>query len=183
MRDPEDVSRLARRATAVYGRIDILVNNAGISIPYHPLHEVPFEEWQRVLAINLTGPFLLCQAILPGMLARNRGKIINFASELALIGRDGAAPYVATKAGIIGLTKSLAREVGPKGIQVNAIAPGPTDTGMLGQRDRAPESVQALPLRRLGRPDDIAATALFLASPDGDWYTGQVLSPNGGAVI
>jgi 3-oxoacyl-[acyl-carrier protein] reductase len=179
----DHVTDMVERVLSSRGRIDILVNNAGILPPFSPVADVPLAEWHRVLAVNLTGPFLCCKAVLPHMLSTGGGKIINISSELAFVGRAELAHYCASKAGLIAFTKSLAREVGPKGIQVNAIAPGPTDTPMTGPRARTPEAISQLPLRRLGQPEDIARTALFLASTGGDWYAGQVLSPNGGAVM
>jgi 3-oxoacyl-[acyl-carrier protein] reductase len=179
----DDVTKMVERVISSHGRVDVLVNNAGILPPFAPVADLPLDEWHRVLAVNLTGPFLCCKAVLPHMLSAGRGKIITISSELAFVGRAELAHYCASKAGLIAFTKSLAREVGPKGIQVNAIAPGPTDTPMTGPRARTPEALAKLPLRRLGQPEDIARTALFLASTGGDWYAGQVLSPNGGAVM
>jgi 3-oxoacyl-[acyl-carrier protein] reductase len=117
------------------------------------------------------------------MLAANSGCIVNLSSELALVGEAEQVHYVATKCAIIGLTKALAREVAPHGVRINAVAPGPTDTRILADAERTPEYAVHIPLRRLGRPEDIAATIAFLCSSDAEWYTGQVVSPNGGTVI
>jgi len=165
------------------GGIDVLVTNAGI-IHRQPLIDVTEADWDRVVAVNLKGTFNAIHATLPHLVRQRRGKIVTIASELALIGRAGAAAYAASKAGVIGLTKSLAREVGPLGINVNAVAPGPTDTDMLRSNPEFRDENKAnVPLRRWGHPRDIALTVLFLASDESDYYAGQVLSPNGGVVM
>ena len=166
-----------------FGRIDILVTNAGIT-NRRPLLEVTEADWDRVIAVNLKGTFNAIHTVLPHMVQRRSGKIVTIASELAIIGRAGAAAYVASKAGVIGLTRSLAREVAPLGINVNAVAPGPIDTDMLRSNPDVNDDYTArIPLRRLGHPRDVARTVLFLASEDSAYYTGQVLSPNGGVVM
>jgi 3-oxoacyl-[acyl-carrier protein] reductase len=186
---PADVTDAAALREAVrtlveaWGRIDVVVTNAGI-IDRRPFVEVTEADWDRVIAVNLKGTFNTIQAALPHLLRQRAGKIVTVASELALIGRAGAAAYAASKAGVIGLTKSLARELAPLGIHVNAVAPGPVDTDMLrtnpGFRD---ENRANVPLRRWGHPRDVALTVLFLASDDSDYYAGQVLGPNGGVVM
>jgi len=177
-----EVARMVEHAVGEFGRLDILVNNAGIS-PEHPIESTTEEIWDRVLAVNLKGQFLVCQAVVPQMRARGYGRIINVASEQGLIGAVGMSAYCASKAGVFGLTKALARELAPEGILVNCIAPGPVDTAMLNPVDRTPELVAKIPLRRIGRPDEIAFAVLFLASPKTNWTTGQILSPNGGVVM
>ncbi len=165
------------------GRIDVLVTNAGI-VHRRPLVDVTEAEWDRVVAVNLKGTFNAIHAALPYLMRQRSGKIVTIASELALVGRAGLAAYAASKAGVIGLTKSLARELAPLGINVNAVAPGPTDTDMLRSNPEFRDENKAnIPLRRWGHPRDIALTVLFLASDDGDYYAGQVLSPNGGVVM
>jgi 3-oxoacyl-[acyl-carrier protein] reductase len=176
------VAAMVERALGEFGRIDILVNNAGIS-PECPLQETTEEVWDRVLAVNLKGQFLLCQAVVPFMRSAGYGRIINIASEQGLIGAVDMSAYCASKAGIFGLTKALARELAPAGILVNCIAPGPVDTAMLAERDRTPELASRIPLGRIGRPEEIAFAVLFLASPQSSWTTGQILSPNGGVVM
>ncbi len=172
-----------RRLVEALGRVDIVVTNAGI-IDRRPFVETSEADWNRVIAVNLTGTFNAIQAVLPYLLAQGSGKIVTVASELALIGRAGAAAYAASKAGVVGLTKSLARELSPLGIHVNAVAPGPVDTAMLRSNPEfRDENRQNVPLRRWGQPRDIAATVLFLASAESDYYAGQVLSPNGGVVM
>ena len=177
-----EVAGMVDRAVSEFGRIDIVVNNAGIS-PEYPLQETTDEVWDRVHAVNLKGQFLVCQAVVPLMRSAGYGRIINIASEQGLIGAADMSAYCASKAGIFGLTKGLARELAPAGILVNCVAPGPVDTAMLADRDRTPELASRIPLGRIGRPDEIAFAVLFLASPQSSWTTGQIVSPNGGVVM
>lgn len=164
--------------------VDVAVNNAGW-LQVRPFEEISLGEWQRHLEVNLSAMFLVAQAVLPGMRARRAGRIINLSSELALTGMAGYVAYCAAKGGVIGFTRALAREVAPEGIRVNAVAPGPTITPMLTEmtEEYTEEVRRSLPARRFGTPEDIARTIAFLAGPGGDFYVGQVLSPNGGAVI
>ena len=167
------------------GPVDVLVNNAGI-IQEKPFLDTTEADWDRLIATDLKSVFLCCRAVLPGMLARGQGAIVNIASDLGLLGRERYAPYCAAKAGVIGLTKSLARKFAPQHIRVNAIAPGPVATAMVSLEHMSAEWVEkelAIPQHRLGAPEDIAATALFLASDLSGFYTGQVLGPNGGSVM
>lgn len=178
-----EVRRLVSRTEKQFRRIDILVNNAGI-LKVTPFLKLDKKTWDAHLAVHLTGAFLMSQAVLPGMVRRRRGYIINMSSQLAMVGRPEFVHYTAAKAGLMGFTRALAREFGPKGIHVNAIAPGLIDTGF----DPMPESrkqafARELPARRIGRPEDIAETAVFLASEDADFYMGQTLGPNGGEVM
>lgn len=182
VRDRASVDAAVDAVASALGPVDTLVNNAGV-IRYTPFLRIDEEEWRWVFAVNVEGVYRCIQACLPGMLERGRGCIVNVASELAFVGEPELVHYSATKAAILGLTKSLAREVGPLGVRVNAVAPGPTDTRMLTEEDRSDAYVGRLPLRRLGRPEDVAATVAFLCSDDADWYAGQILSPNGGAVM
>jgi 3-oxoacyl-[acyl-carrier protein] reductase len=186
---PGDVTDAAAMRAAVaalleaFGRIDVVVTNAGI-IHRAPLVDVTEADWDRVIAVNLKGTFTAIHAALPHLVRQRSGKIVTVASELAFIGRAGAAAYAASKAGVIGLTKSLARELSPLGINVNAVAPGPTDTDMLrSSAEFRDENKANVPLRRWGHPRDIALTVLFLASDESAYYAGQVLSPNGGVVM
>src|SRR5215472_18332821 len=177
-----EVARMVELAVGEFGRLDILVNNAGIS-PEHPIESTTEEVWDRVLAVNLKAQFLLCQAVVPHMRAQGYGRIINIASEQGLVGAVGMSAYCASKAGVFGHTKALARELADDGILVNCIAPGPVDTTLLADRDRTPELASRIPLGRIGRPDEIAFAVLFLASPQTSWTTGQIHSPNGGVVM
>jgi len=177
-----EVAAMVEHAFDQFGRIDILVNNAGIS-PECPLHEMTDDIWDRVLAVNLKGQFLVCQAVVPLMRSAGYGRIINIASEQGLIGAADMSAYCASKAEVFGLTKALARELAPAGILVNCVAPGPVDTAMLADRDRTPELTRRIPLGRIGRPEEIVFAVLFLASPQNSWTTGQIHSPNGGVVM
>jgi 3-oxoacyl-[acyl-carrier protein] reductase len=182
--DPAATRAFAQAAEAALGPCDILVNNAGINIrgPFESVTEADFD---RVLSVHLKGMFFMAQAVYPGMVARGRGRIINIASQLAFKGGPMATPYCTAKAGVIGFTRSLAWEAAPKGILVNAIAPGPVDTDLT--RARGPEWRKMIEgsilAGRMGRPEEIAATALLLAGPGGDFYVGACLSPNGGDVM
>jgi 3-oxoacyl-[acyl-carrier protein] reductase len=162
----------------------MLVNNAGV-IQEKPFLETTDEDWQRMIDTDLGSVFRVCRAVLPGMVARQRGSIVNIASDLGLLGRADFAPYCAAKAGVIGLTKSLALEFAPN-IRVNAIAPGPVATAMLSAESMSPAWIakeKAIPQARFAEPEEIAASALFLACDLSSFYCGQVLGPNGGSVM
>jgi 3-oxoacyl-[acyl-carrier protein] reductase len=180
-----DVTTAIGHALQHFGRIDILVNNAAI-LTNRKVIDMPIEVFDETIAIDLRSVFLCCRAVLPPMTAAGHGRIINISSQLALKGGPGLAHYGAAKAGVIGFSKALAREVADDGITVNCIAPGPIDTPLAG--DLPHEQVEAtrlsLPLRRIGRPDEVAPTAVLLASdPGGNLYTGQTLGPNSGDVM
>ncbi len=167
------------------GEVHILVNNAGI-IQEKPFLDTTEDDWDRMLGVDLKAVFLTSRAVLPGMVARGSGVIVNLASDLGILGREMYAPYCAAKAGVIGLTRSLAREFAPHGIRVNAIAPGPVNTAMVSLENMSPEWMEkelAIPQHRVAEPEEIAATALFLASDLSRFYCGQVLGPNGGSVM
>ena len=179
-----DVERMTAWVKSAVGPIDILVNNAGI-IAEIPFLETTEADWDRMLACDLKSVFLMSRAFLPSMLNLRRGVIINIASDLALIGRAQFAPYCAAKAGVIGLTKSLALEFAPD-IRINAIAPGPVNTVMVSIDSMSAECMakeKDIPQQRIAEPEEIAATALFLASDLSRFYCGQVLGPNGGSVM
>jgi 3-oxoacyl-[acyl-carrier protein] reductase len=182
--DVSEAAAVQAMADAV-GAMDVLVNNAGI-IQEKAFLDTTEADWDRMLSVDLKAVFLACRAFIPGMLANGQGAIVNIASDLGILGRERYAPYCAAKAGVIGLTKSLAREFAPQRIRVNAIAPGPVATTMVSLEHMSAEWVEkelAIPQHRLGAPEDIAATALFLASDLSGFYTGQVLGPNGGSVM
>ena len=172
------------QAAREFGPIDILFNNAGINIR-KPFEAYTEEEFDRIISVHLKGMFFMAQAVYPAMVARGQGCIINVASQRGLKGAVNSAPYSAAKAAIMGFTRALAWEATPKGVRVNAIAPGPivTDlTATMTPEDRQ-AFIDALPVGRFGRPEEIAATALLLAGPDGGFYVGATLSPNGGDVM
>ena len=166
-----------------FGRIDVLVNNAGVRF-IAPFAEMSLETWTATLDVNLTGPFLCTQAVLPSMLAQGRGKVVNVASTTGILALTKRSAYAASKAGLIGLTKALAYELSAQGIWVNAIAPGPTETPMNAPYFEDPVMRATLqkeiPLGRWGQPDEIAAAILFLASDESDYVSGAVLEVDGG---
>jgi 3-oxoacyl-[acyl-carrier protein] reductase len=164
-------------------RLDVLVNNAGVSL-IKPFLEITEDEWDHIVDTDLKSVFLCCQAAIPELL-KTRGTIVNIASELAISGRAKFAPYTAAKGGIISLTRSLAREFAPT-IRVNAVAPGPTSTPMLAAEAAVPghnESTADIPLGRYADPVEIATSIVFLASEHAGYFCGDILSPNGGAVM
>jgi 3-oxoacyl-[acyl-carrier protein] reductase len=182
--DERQVRAMVDAALAEFGRIDILVNNAGV-VGQVAFAELEVSEWDRVMSVNLRGVFLCTRFVLPGMLERGHGKIINVASQLGQIGGIEMVHYSASKAGVIGLTKALAREVSSQGIHVNAIAPGPILTEMMAQETEewAARKLAELPMARFGEVQEVAPTAVFLASDDSSYYVGQTLCPNGGDVM
>lgn len=179
----EQVAAVGERILADFGRVDVLVNNAGITRDKLFLRMSP-DDWNQVLAVNLTGAFNFAKALAPAMLKQRGGCMINIASVVGQIGNAGQANYAASKAGLIGLTKSLAKEFAARGVRVNAVAPGFIRTAMT---DALPEEVQnqmkqAIPLGRLGEPADVAGVVLFLASDLAEYVTGQVVNCDGGLV-
>jgi 3-oxoacyl-[acyl-carrier protein] reductase len=181
--NPEDVQRLIDAACEM-GPPRVLVNNAGIASS-RLLLDTTLEEWNGLIKSNLTAPFLCAKAVLPYMIRERYGRIINISSIWGIAGGSYEVAYSASKGGIIALTKALAKEVGPSGITVNAVAPGAIETDML--NSLSTEELRAIeaetPVGRLGRPEDVANCVLFLASPSSSFMTGQVISPNGGLVI
>jgi 3-oxoacyl-[acyl-carrier protein] reductase len=182
--DEDQVRAMVDTALAEFGRVDILVNDAGI-VDQKPFTELEVSDWDRVISVNLRGVFLCTRFVLPGMLERKSGKVINIASQLGQIGGIEMVHYSASKAGVIGLTKALAREVSARGIQVNAIAPGPILTDMMAEESEewAARKLAELPMARFGEAHEVAPTAVFLASDDSSYYVGQTLCPNGGDVM
>ena len=190
-----DVSRLdqvracVQHVTDTWGPIDILVNNAGWD-RIEPFVESAPETWDKVIAINLRGPINLCHTVAPQMMERKQGKIISISSDAGRVGSTGEAVYSACKAGIIGFSKTLARELARSQVNVNVVCPGPTDTALLQQvtaGERGARVIEAMtravPFRRLGQPEEIANAVAFFASPDADFVTGQVLSVSGGLTM
>lgn len=182
--DSGSVTKMAAEALARYDAVDVLINNAGITQD-RTLAKMTEEEWHRVIQVNLNGVFYCTKALIHSMIERGSGKIISTASVVGVHGNIGQTNYAAAKAGIIGMTKTWAKELGPKGIQANAVAPGFIETGMVANM---PEKViqqmlEKIPLRRLGQPIDVANAYLFLASSESDYVNGTVLEVNGGLVI
>jgi len=176
-----DSIKAAFAAAKDFGRIDILVNNAAITRDGLALRMKP-EDWEAVLRTNLTGSFLCIQQVLQGMMRERWGRIINISSVVAECGNPGQTTYVSAKAGLIGLTKSLAQEMASRNVTVNAIAPGFIDTDMTAvlPAELKENLLGRIPLKRLGRPEDVAAAVRFLASDDAAYITGHVLDVNGG---
>ena len=183
--DAEATRAMVEAAVARHGRLDILVNCAGL-LTEVPLVEMPVETWDQMIAVDLRSVFLCCRWVAPVMVAQGSGRIINISSQLGLKGGEGLVHYSAAKAGVLGLTKALARELAPSGVLVNAIAPGPIETPLVeGISEAWKKAKQAeLPLGRFGIPAEVAPTAVLLAgNPSGNLYVGQVLGPNSGDVM
>jgi 3-oxoacyl-[acyl-carrier protein] reductase len=176
-----DVTKMMETAIAAYGKVDILVNNAGITRDQLTM-KMTDEEWDKVLAIDLKSVFLCTRAVLRPMLKQRSGRIISMSSVVGIIGNAGQANYAAAKAGIIGFTKTIAKEVASRGITVNAVAPGFIDTPMTQvlPEERKQTLMNNIPLGYLGTPRDIAETVAFLASEEARYITGQVISVDGG---
>lgn len=179
--DPESIKEAIAKTAKDFGPIAVLVNNAGITKDGLAMR-MKKPDWDIVIATNLTGAFLAIQQVLPGMLKERWGRIINIASLVGEMGNAGQANYAASKAGLIGLTKSIAQEMGSRNITVNAVAPGYVETDMTeGLSAELKEKMLAnIPLKRIGRPDDVAAAVRFLASEEAGYITGHVLDVNGG---
>lgn len=177
----DEVAALVAGTVRELGGIDILVNNAGIS-ETAPIDQMTIESWDRMMSIHLRSAFLATRLVLPMMYRQDYGKIINTASQLAYLGAPGYAHYTAAKAGIIGFTRSLALEIGPRNINANCVAPGATNTPLLGgATPKLLDAIRAsIPKGRFAEVDEIAPTYVFLASEDARHYQGQCLSPNGG---
>jgi 3-oxoacyl-[acyl-carrier protein] reductase len=177
----DDVKRMVQQTIARFGKIDILVNNAG-TLVVKPMVEQTEEEWDRVLDVNLKGVFLCCRHVLPEMIARKRGAIVNIASIAAFHVTVPHVPYAASKAGVVALTRDLAYEVGRLGIRVNAIAPGPIETPMarIVSDEQRQAMARSILLGRMGQPEDIGEAAVFLASDAASFITGATLPVSGG---
>jgi 2-hydroxycyclohexanecarboxyl-CoA dehydrogenase len=185
----EQVQDCVQTIIDAWGQIDILVNNAGWD-KIEPFIDSQPETWEKVIAINLKGPISFCHTVLPQMLQRGSGKIISISSDAGRVGSTGEAVYSACKAGLVGFSKTLAREVARAKINVNVVCPGPTETPLLKQITGGSKGARiidamtkAVPFRRLGQPEEIAGAVAFFASPDSDFVTGQVLSVSGGLTM
>jgi len=189
---PVDITdyEAVKKAVAEAGPVDILVNNAGWDM-FKPFLKSDPAFWQKIIAINLVGPMNLLHCVLPGMVERGGGKVVNIASDAGRVGSSGEGPYSACKGGIIALTKTLARELASKGVRLNTVCPGLTETNMLmefmkgaGNPDKLAEAYRrAVPIGRLGKPEDIPGAVLFLASDDANFITGQTISVSGGLTM
>lgn len=183
---PAQANDLIASALDVFGQVDVLVNNAAVSAARVRLGDVPLDDWERVLRVNLSGPFSLIKAVLPHMRERGTGCIVNLSSNVTQRFPALYGAYTVSKCGLDALTRILAKEEGPHGIRVNAIAPGPIATEMLEQafagmgREKADAFVRSVPLGRTGRPEEIAAVVRFLTSEAASYLTGQVIYVNGG---
>jgi len=180
----EEFQNLIKDTTDTYGSVDILVNNAGITRDTL-IVRMSEEDWDTVIDVNLKGAFNGIKAVTRTMMKQRYGRIINISSVVGLTGNAGQVNYAASKAGLIGLTKATAKEIGSRGITVNCIAPGYIATDMTGQMDDKAKDllISQIPLGRIGSPDDIAATALFLASDEAGYITGQTFTVDGGMVM
>lgn len=179
--EPSSIEAAMKSALEEHGQIDVLVNNAGIAED-NLILRMSREAWDRVLMTNLTGAFLLIQAVVKGMVRRRYGRIVNVTSVVGLMGNAGQANYAAAKAGLVGLTRSVARELGSRNVTCNAVAPGFIATAMTDRMtEQAREALSGqIPLQRLGAPDDVAGAVAFLASEDAAYVTGAVLNVSGG---
>ena len=183
--DPAQAARAVEGAQAALGHLDALVCNAGVALPVQLLTDTTDDQWRRVMGTDLDGVFFTLRAAIPGMVSRKRGAIVTVSSMWGVTGGSCEAPYSAAKAGVIGLTKALAKELGPSGITVNCVAPGVIDTEM--NQTLTPQDLAALaeetPLGRIGAPEEVAEALWYLASDAAGFVTGQILAPNGGLVI
>lgn len=182
--DTAQIKQMVEQTLDTYGKVDILINNAGITIDGF-LIKMDEDAWEKVLSVNLTGVFKCTKEVVPFMMEQGSGVILNASSVVGIYGNIGQTNYAATKAGVIGLTKSWAKELGPKGIRVNAVAPGFIVTDMTA---KVPQKVLDMmesktPLRKLGMPDDIATAYLFLASNEASFINGTILNVDGGLVV
>ena len=183
--DPAQAARAVEGAQAALGHLDALVCNAGVALPVQLLTDTTDDQWRRVMGADLDGVFFTLRAAIPGMVSRKRGAIVTVSSMWGVTGGSCEAPYSAAKAGVIGLTKALAKELGPSGIRVNCVAPGAIETDMtafLTPEDRAALADEA-PLGRMGAPEEVAEAVRFLAGEEARFITGQVPRVDGGMVI
>jgi 2-hydroxycyclohexanecarboxyl-CoA dehydrogenase len=188
--DYAGVQAAVAAAEKAFGPVDVLVNNAGWDV-FRPFLKTTPEEWQKLIAINLTGALNMHHVVLPGMVARRRGRVVTIASDAARVGSSGEAVYAACKAGLLGLTKTLAREHAHHGISLNVVCPGPTDTNLFAEYRKGaanPEKLdeafkRAVPMGRIGVVEDLPGAILFFASDDAAYITGQVLSVSGGLTM
>ncbi len=177
----DDCRRVVAEALEQHGRVDYLINNAGITVD-KTVRKMTDEDWNAVISVNLSGGFHMTKAVLEHMIERGSGRIVNISSTIAETGNIGQANYAASKAGIAGLTKSLALEMAQRGITVNVVAPGFIETEMVKTipKETMAKFVERIPLRRLGRPEEVARVVLFLLDDESSYITGAVFAVNGG---
>jgi 3-oxoacyl-[acyl-carrier protein] reductase len=185
---PNSVEEMAKQTISQFGRIDILVNNASIfaTLKMKPFWEISLDEWNKIIAVNLTGVFLCCKAVSSFMIAQKYGKIVNVASTSALEGRPNYLHYVTSKAGIMGMSRSLARELGEYNINVNVVSPGSTATEVPRETvspEQAKAMINARSIKRQANPLDIIGAILFLASDESSFITGQLVNVDGGIIL
>ena len=188
--DRASVNAAVAAAEASLGPIDVLINNAGWDV-FKPFTKTEPAQWDKLIAINLTGALHMHHAVLPGMAARKKGRIVNISSDAARVGSSGEAVYAACKGGLVAFSKTIAREHARHGITVNVVCPGPTDTALFadykegaGNPEKLMEAfTRSIPLGRIGQPDDLPGAVLFFASSDAAFVTGQVLSVSGGLTM
>ena len=183
--NPESVAKLIERVVATYGRVDILINNASIfsTIKMRPFTDIPLDEWDRVLQVNITGTFLMSRAVAPHMKAAKWGRIINISSAAVTMGRPNYLHYTTSKGAVIGMTRSLAKELGSYGITVNSVLPGATDTEVERETVTAQQKAAMIAMRSVPReetPEDLVGAVLFLASDASAFVTGQSITIDGG---
>lgn len=184
--DPNSINEMVEVVTDEWGRIDVLINNAAIfsTLEMRPFEEIPLKEWEQVLRVNLTGAFLCARAVLPAMRQAKWGRIINIGSGAVSLGRPGYLHYIASKAALVGISRSMARELGKDGITVNAILPGATFTEVERQTVTPEQKEQIIGMQCVPRaavPEDLVGAAMFLASEGSSFVTGQIINADGGA--
>ena len=181
------VEAAAATTAEALGPVDVLVNNAGVDV-IEPFLDSEEATWTKVVEVNLLGTIRCCHVLVPGMAERGWGRIVNIGSDAGRVGSSGEVVYSGTKGGVIAFSKALAREVATKGVTVNAVCPGPTDTSLLDQVAQASQKLydglaRAVPMKRIGQPEDVAPAVVFLASPAAGYVTGQTLSVSGGLTM